>query len=72
MTMTSFDTIWPADSVEFCPQEGATNVFVCGTYKLDQADAPDAGVDENTERRKQHRRGKCLPFIGENDELGSL
>ena len=68
--MSTFDTVWPADSVEFCPHPAATDIFVCGTYKLDQ---PEAGpAEENTQvasgdRPKQHRRGKCLLF-GVNEE----
>ncbi|KAG6336578.1 hypothetical protein ID866_2516 [Astraeus odoratus] len=47
-----FDTVWPADSVEFCPHEGSESIFVCGTYQL----------EEHASDNKQHRRGKCLVF----------
>ncbi|KAJ7487605.1 WD40-repeat-containing domain protein [Mycena galericulata] len=33
---TGFDTIFPADSVEFCPHPAARDVFVCGTYNLEK------------------------------------
>lgn len=64
---SAFDTVWPADSVEFCPQV-SRNLFVCGTYKLDQpntasykdTDAPEP--EEDAKPMKQHRRGKCLLF----------
>lgn len=39
------DTVWPADSVEFCPHEESRNVFVCGTYKLEED--PSAISDGN-------------------------
>jgi hypothetical protein len=54
MMDVAFDTSWPSDSVEFCPND-PRSIFVCGTYKLDQP--PD-----EVETRKQHRRGKCLVF----------
>jgi diphthamide biosynthesis protein 7 len=68
-----FDTIWPSDSVEFCP-DNPRNIFVCGTYKLDQPpEAVESPLDETEnanstplEHKKQHRRGKCLVF-----EVGS-
>ena len=31
-----FNTVWPADSVEFCPHEEFRSIFVCGTYLLEQ------------------------------------
>ncbi|XP_050070419.1 diphthine methyltransferase [Anopheles maculipalpis] len=34
-TLVSYDTEQPADSVEWCPQEGWENLFVCGTYQLE-------------------------------------
>ena len=50
----SIDTVLPADSVEFYPHPDASNVFVCGTYKLeDQPSDKGAG---------QIRRGQCLVF----------
>jgi diphthine methyl ester acylhydrolase len=54
MTVT-FDTVEPADSVEFCPHPRAQDVFVCGTYKLLEAD-----VGDNAPAQAQCRRGKCL------------
>ncbi|KAL4243426.1 Diphthine methyltransferase [Abortiporus biennis] len=66
--MSRFDTVWPADSIEFCPHPLADNIFVCGTYKLDQPeDVPppnDDGEDEDQPLtpRIYHRRGKCMVF----------
>lgn len=65
MSSSSFDTLWPADSVEFCPHPEATDVFVCGTYKLEQSSAEGLPVEEEQEGKtpaKQTRRGKCLLF----------
>lgn len=70
--MVTLDTVWPADSIEFCPHESASEIFVCGTYRLEQplADsdakvhtAPDdskVGLDPTTRKQSQVRRGKCL------------
>jgi len=54
------DTVWPADSVEFCPHQSASDIFVCGTYHLEQS---PADVDANTiGNQGQVRHGKCLVF----------
>ncbi len=51
-----FDTIYPADSVEFCPDENLHDIFVVGTYKLDQEDG------DMERKTPQHRRGQCRVF----------
>jgi diphthamide biosynthesis protein 7 len=62
---TAFDTVWPSDSVEFCP-ENPRNILVCGTYKLDQgseaAESSDALASVPIGPRKQRRQGKCQVF----------
>jgi len=40
----SYDTIYPADTVEWCPISKHSNVFVCGTYKLDEATKTKTGT----------------------------
>ncbi|XP_025991339.1 diphthine methyltransferase [Solenopsis invicta] len=35
-TLTTFDTIFPADTVEWCPVEPYRNILACGTYKLNK------------------------------------
>lgn len=60
--VVTFDTDWPSDSVEFCPNN-PRSVFVCGTYKLDEPpEDPLTSSEVQVESRKQHRRGKCLVF----------
>ncbi|KAF7320337.1 WD-REPEATS-REGION domain-containing protein [Mycena kentingensis (nom. inval.)] len=44
--MATFDTVLPADSIEFCPTH--TDMFVCGTYHLQPA--------------TKKRTGQCLVF----------
>ncbi|OJA21503.1 hypothetical protein AZE42_05114 [Rhizopogon vesiculosus] len=66
------DTVWPADSVEFCPHESASDIFVCGTYLLEHstADVVHTASDDdkahlepdNIGNQRQVRRGKCLVF----------
>ena len=55
----SIDTELPADAVEFCPHPDASNIFVCGTYKLE-----DQQNDQGASRppASQIRRGQCLVF----------
>ena len=55
----SIDTELPADSVEFCPHPDASNVFVCGTYKLEDQQS-DQVVSQPLPG--QTRRGQCLVF----------
>ncbi|TFY71817.1 hypothetical protein EVG20_g1211 [Dentipellis fragilis] len=72
--MDPFDTIYPADSTEFCPHPDATDIFVCGTYKLEQ---PLSNVAEDTEDETslaarqsspQKRTGRCLVFQVDSPE----
>ncbi|GJE86117.1 WD-40 repeat-containing protein [Phanerochaete sordida] len=70
----TFDTLWPADSTEFCPHPDAANLFVCGTYKLEQneTDAP-ADEAEGAPRKPQVRRGKCMLFaVDEKNDLSEI
>nr|XP_018264604.1 WD40 repeat domain 85 [Kwoniella dejecticola CBS 10117]OBR86762.1 WD40 repeat domain 85 [Kwoniella dejecticola CBS 10117] len=45
------DTVYSADSIEWCPFEGYQDIFVCGTYQIikpedaEQAAVPDPSVD---------------------------
>ncbi|VVC35683.1 WD40/YVTN repeat-like-containing domain,WD40 repeat, conserved site,WD40 repeat,WD40-repeat-containing [Cinara cedri] len=40
----SYDTIYPADTVEWCPISEYKDVFVCGTYKLDETNKLKTGT----------------------------
>ncbi|VDB84488.1 unnamed protein product [Peniophora sp. CBMAI 1063] len=76
--MGPYDTVLPADAVEFCPHPAATDIFAVGTYKLDD---PPAKSDSSTgvgtpsiltpaseeppaisSGTTQTRHGKCLFF----------
>lgn len=62
-----FDTSYPADSVEFCPNASFTRIFACGTYKL----------QENQQKTSdgtpvpQKRLGQCLLHELATDGLSS-
>jgi diphthamide biosynthesis protein 7 len=70
--MACFDTVYPADSVEFCPHPSSYNIFVCGTYNLEKSRAvhssksavldSDVTMDNPLSVEKQRRRGTCLLF----------
>ncbi|KAF8587279.1 WD40 repeat-like protein [Ramaria rubella] len=72
------DTVLPGDSVEFCPS--ATDVFVVGTYQLEEASpAPqiqpnNSDLDPEPSRARARRWGKCLVFKadGNNDQCTQL
>lgn len=60
-----YDTIWPADTVEFCPHPDAYNVLVCGTYKLQEEQSAPPTSEDDIERTsvkpaKQTRHGELL------------
>ena len=64
-----YDTIFPADAVEFCPFSEDVDILACGTYKL-QSPEGISGVelaeDPETVSHKpatQKRIGKVL-FLG--------
>ncbi|XP_024938624.1 diphthine methyltransferase isoform X3 [Cephus cinctus] len=50
-TLDTFDTQFPADSVEWCPIEPYRNLFVCGTYHLAQEDLQTAATGEKVPER---------------------
>lgn len=60
--MAAFDTIYPADTVEFCPHINALDIFACGTYKLEDSSSQPLSETENTQRSPQQRLGQCLLF----------
>ncbi|KAL1951932.1 hypothetical protein VTO73DRAFT_1081 [Trametes versicolor] len=82
--MTGYDTVWPADSAEFCPHPDATDVFVVGTYKLEDSEktettpaADDVQHESGTPppeapKKPQKRRGKCMLFRLRNDDQYEL
>jgi len=68
----SIDTVLPADSVEFCPHPDASNIFVCGTYKLQEEQNPSPassgpGPAANAGQNNQIRTGQCLVFEVDSD-----
>lgn len=58
------DTVLPADSVEFCPHPDASNIFICGTYKLqeEQKSSPSPSSGPANAGQNQIRTGQCLVF----------
>ncbi|KAI0322336.1 WD-40 repeat-containing protein [Amylostereum chailletii] len=79
--MGPFDTVYPSDSVEFCPHPHATDIFVCGTYQLQDSPQNLPGNDDENllepqpSRQQQHRVGKCLVFrvdSPENDTFSQI
>jgi len=67
--MGTFDTVFPADSLEFCPTIGFQDLFVCGTYKL----LDQANLGESTDSKlPQKRIGQCLAFKATSDDTGDL
>lgn len=59
-----FDTVQPADCLEFCPHPYATDIFVCGTYKLNER--------EGAEADRPLRQGQCLVFSIDRGSTSTL
>lgn len=55
-TLKTFDTVYSADSVEWCPLEGYQNYFVVGTYQLQENEK------ESTATSSTIRKGKIYLF----------
>ena len=60
-SLAQIDTEWPADSLEFCPHAEAADIFVCGTYKLEESSEGQSEASGSA-KAPQRRKGKCLVF----------
>lgn len=49
-TIQNFDTIYSADSVEWCHDEEHKNYFVVGTYQLEERDSKDSSNNKRKGR----------------------
>ncbi|KAF5370236.1 hypothetical protein D9615_010072 [Tricholomella constricta] len=75
MSLTTLDTIFPADAVEFCPHPNALDILVCGTYKLEDALGEQRSMTDDgsalSTSAPQHRRGQCLVLqVDQRDATG--
>ncbi|KAG0339692.1 hypothetical protein BG004_006700, partial [Podila humilis] len=43
-SIDSDDTIYSADSIEFCPIKSHSHLFACGTYQLAKDESEDAAT----------------------------
>jgi diphthamide biosynthesis protein 7 len=83
-SLATTDTIYSADSIEWCPHPGSEGILVCGTYQVleprpgeasGSADAPaepdSESDDEGAEQsgpRQTERTGRLLVFRVGEDE----
>lgn len=63
-TLETFDTIFSADSVEWCPITGFKDFFVCGTYQLSSED------EKSDDKKSQKRQG--IIYLFQIVSLGKL
>lgn len=69
-SILSWDTEYSADSVEWCPDSEFQNLFVCGTYKLQQNSTSLSSEHANSIDTKstQCRVGRLYLFMFQNVE----
>ena len=67
-SLSQTDTRWPADSLKFCSHAGAADIFVCGTYKLDESTENQSEASGGA-KAPQRRQGDCGVFrVDEEDD----
>jgi hypothetical protein len=53
-SLSTYDTLYCADTAEFCPHPDATDILACGTYQLQEGSPKDGA--------SQTRVGRCWIF----------
>ncbi len=53
-SLSTYDTLYCADTAEFCPHPDATDILACGTYQLQEGPPKDGA--------SQTRLGRCWIF----------
>ncbi|OWZ80747.1 WD40 repeat domain 85 [Cryptococcus neoformans Bt85] len=77
-SLANVDTLYSADSIEFCPFEGFQDLLVCGTYQIVEPEnggrTVDADVSDDEQAPKQTQRvGRLLLFqVGHGHHLQEL
>ncbi|ADV19763.1 WD40 repeat domain 85 [Cryptococcus gattii E566] len=66
-SLANVDTLYSADSIEFCPFEGFQDLFICGTYQIvepkEGGKKPDEdGSDDEQPPNQTQRVGRLLLF----------
>lgn len=61
ITHATLDTAFCADSTEWCPLEGFSNILLCGTYQLDQSEK-QAETEDAAEKSSQTRVGRLYVY----------
>ena len=60
-SLTQTDTRWPGGSLKFCSHAGAADIFVCGTYKLEESTENQSEASGGA-KAPQRRQGERLVF----------
>ena len=68
-SLGSDDTIYSADSIEFCPFSSHSNLLACGTYQLAKDEREDEPAsNETTEQQQAHESRKAAQDDTDDDE----
>ncbi|KAF9565939.1 Diphthine methyltransferase [Mortierella alpina] len=68
-SLGSDDTVYSADSIEFCPFSSHSNLLACGTYQLAKDEREDEPVsNETTEQEKEQTTSKAVQDDSDGDD----
>ncbi|KAF9964959.1 Diphthine methyltransferase [Mortierella alpina] len=69
VSLGSDDTIYSADSIEFCPFSSHSNLLACGTYQLAKDEREDEPAsNETTEQQQEQEPSKAAQDDTDDDE----
>lgn len=67
-SLDSDDTIYSADSIEFCPFQSHAHLLICGTYQLAKDETEDEEPTEPTPTEKSSRNNDDTSDSEDDDE----
>lgn len=71
-SIAQVDTEYSADSIEFCPNVGFEDVFVCGTYQLLKPEASDSSAAKDKPAASEEEQKSSEDDEDDDDDVDSL
>ncbi|SRR5258708_1104154 len=69
LTLAELDVECSADSVEFCPFSGYSDLLVCGTYELQTSTPCTSATNVIPEEQGSKRLGRCVLYKWSEEDL---